>query len=143
MDQSTRGGGVACFIKSLIEYNYKNSFCINPQSIFVHIYLLKSKPILLAISYRPPNKSDFVKHIDDVFTETGVLDKEECYLLGESNTNPHYGKEIFGNKIYRNGLNLTPLTKDFLEVCFSFSLKSLILQPTRVTSKTCTIINHA
>ena len=31
-------------------------------------------------SYRASNKSDFVKHVNNVFTETGALDKQECYF---------------------------------------------------------------
>ena len=73
LDQSRRGGGVACYIKSLIVYSYKNSFCSNTEGIFVGIFLSKSKPILLGILCIPPDKSDFVKHINSVFTETGVL----------------------------------------------------------------------
>ena len=45
LDRSRRGGGVACYIKSLIAYSYKNSFCSN-----IDIYLPKCKPILLGIS---------------------------------------------------------------------------------------------
>ena len=85
LDRSRRGGGVACYIKSLIAYSYKDSFCSNIKSIFVDIYLSKSKSILLGILYRPPDKSDFVKYINNLFTETAALDKQECYLLGDLN----------------------------------------------------------
>ena len=44
---------------------------------------LPTMPILLGILYRPPDKPDFIKHINNVFTETGILDKQECYLLGD------------------------------------------------------------
>ena len=87
LDRSRRGSGGAFYIKSLTAYSYKDSFCSNTESIFVDIFLPKSKPILLGILYRPPDKSDFVKHINNVFTETGVLDKQECYLLGDLNIN--------------------------------------------------------
>ena len=83
LDQSRRSGGVACYIKSWIAYSYEDSFCSNTESIFLDIFFLpKSKPILLGILYRPPDKSDFVKHIH-VFIEIGVLDKQECYLLAD------------------------------------------------------------
>ena len=85
LDRSRRGGSVACYIKSSIAYSFKDSFCSNTESIFVDIFLPKSKPILLGILYRPPDKSDFVKHINNVFTETGVLDKQVCYVLGDLN----------------------------------------------------------
>ena len=87
LDRSRRGGGVSCHIKSSIAYSYKDSFCSNTESIFVNIFFLpKSNPILPGILYRPPNKSDFDKHIN-VFTETRVLDKKDCYLLGDLNIN--------------------------------------------------------
>ena len=38
LDQSRRGDGVACYIKSLIAYSYKDSFCSNTESIFVDIF---------------------------------------------------------------------------------------------------------
>ena len=75
-DRSRRGGYVACYIKSSIAYSYKDRFCSNTESIFVDIFLPQSKPILMSILYRPPDKSDFVTHIN-VLTETGVLDKHE------------------------------------------------------------------
>ena len=49
LDQLRRGGGVACYIKSSIAYNYKDSFCSNTERIFVDIFFHKSKPILLGI----------------------------------------------------------------------------------------------
>ena len=76
LDQSRRGDSVACCIKNSIAYSYKDSFSSNTESIFVDIFFPKSNPSLLSILYRPPNKSDFVKHIN-VFTETRVLDKQE------------------------------------------------------------------
>ena len=45
-------------------------------------------------------------------------------------------------KTRSNGQNLTPLTKGYLDICFSFSLEQLISIPTRVTSKTATLIDH-
>ena len=99
LDSSKRGGGIACYIKSSIAYSHKDIFCNNIKRSFVDIYLPKSQPILLGISYRPPSKSDFVKHINNVFTETGVLDKQELYLLGDLNINLLLDeKEIFNNK---------------------------------------------
>ena len=48
------------------------SFCSNIESVLVDIYLPKSKQNLLGI-YKLPNKPDFVKHINNVFTGNGVL----------------------------------------------------------------------
>ena len=52
-------------------------------------------------------------------------------------------QEIFSNKKYRkNGQNLLPLTKGYLDFFFSYSLEQLISIPTRVTSKTAILIDH-
>ena len=59
-------------------------------------------------------------------------------------------KEIFSNKSYRtNGQNLvengqkwSASNKGLSRFCFCFSLKQLISIPTRLTSKTATLIDH-
>ena len=56
--RSRRGGGVACFVKNSISYNWKPNFCINAESIFIEIFLPKSKPVLIGILCRPPDKYD-------------------------------------------------------------------------------------
>ena len=74
-------------IKVVLLVTVKDSFSSNIESIFVGIYLPKSKPILLCILCKPPDKSDFVKRFNNALKETGVLDKQECYLLGDLNIN--------------------------------------------------------
>ena len=85
-DQSRRGGSVACYIKRSLSYNYKENFCKNLENIFIDIHRPKSKPILLGFLYRPPDKNNFVKHLEDFLRRTNILDKEECYLLGDFNS---------------------------------------------------------
>ena len=85
--------------------------------VFFDVYLPEYKAILPGILYRPPTKLDFVKHINDVFTETRFLDKQKCYLLGDLNINQLLDeKEISGT----NDQNLSPLRKGYLDFCFSF-----------------------
>ena len=98
----------------------------------------------MGIFYRPLDKLDFVKHANNVFTETGILDKQECYLRRDLNKNLLLDKrEIFSNKSYKkNGQNLPSLTKGYLDFCFSFFLEQLISIPTRVTSKTAILIDY-
>ena len=95
----------------------------------------------MGIFYRPLDKLDFVTHINNVFTETGILDKQECYLLRDLNINLLPDKrEIFSNKSYKKMAKT--LTKGYLDFCFSFFLEQLISIPTRVTSKTAILIDH-
>lgn len=128
-----------------ISYSYKGRFCSNFESIFVKTYLRKSRPVLLGILYRPPSKSEFVRHTHNVFTETGVLDKQQCYLLGDSNINLLFGKKkkLSATKVNRiNGQNLPPLKNVYLDICFSFSLEHFFSIPNRVTSNNATLIDH-
>ena len=94
-DRSRRGGGVACFVKNSISYNRKPNFCINTESIFIEIFLPKSKPALIGILYRHPDKCDFVNCLEHTLSDTNVIESQECYLLDDINTNlqPN-GKEI-------------------------------------------------
>ena len=48
-DRSRGGEGVACFVKNSISYNRKPNLCINTESIFIEIFLPKSKPALTGI----------------------------------------------------------------------------------------------
>lgn len=67
----------------------KGRFCINTESNFADNYITNCKPILLCILKRSHNKSDLVKYFDDVFTRTGILDKQKCcYLLDDLTINP-------------------------------------------------------
>ena len=79
--------------KSSIAYSYKDSFCSNTAIFLLTFFLPKSKPILLGILYRPPDKLDFVKQVKNVFTETGVLNKQERYLAGNLNINVILGEK--------------------------------------------------
>ena len=82
-DRSRRVGGVASFVKNSISCNRKPNFCINTESIFIEIFLPKSKPVLIGILYRPPDKYDFVNCLERTFSDTNVFESQECYLLGE------------------------------------------------------------
>ena len=98
-DRSWRGGSVACFVKNSILYNRKPNFCINTESIFIEIFLPKFKLVLIDISYKSPDKYDFVNCLQRTFIDTNVIESQEYYLLGDININLQpKDKEIFRNK---------------------------------------------
>ena len=68
LDQSRREGGVACYIKKSLAYIYKEKFCQSTESIFINVFLPKLKPILVGTLYRPPDKNDFIKKLEETFT---------------------------------------------------------------------------
>ena len=83
LDQSHRGGSVACYIKKSLAYNYKEKFGKRTENIFIGIFLPKTKPILAGTFYRPLDKNDFVKNLEETFTGCGILESQECYLVGD------------------------------------------------------------
>ena len=142
-DRSRRVGGVASFVKNSISCNRKPNFCINTESIFIEIFLAKSKPVLIGILYRPPDKYDFVNCLERTFSDTNVFESQECYLLSEIVINlQSKDKEIFrhkpANTINKEILNLT---RSYLEFCFTHSLEQIMTRPTRIFDQTATLID--
>ena len=143
-ERSRRGEGVAYFVKNSISYNPKPNFCVNTEIIFIAIFLPKSKPVLIDILYRLPDKYLFVNCLECTFSNTNAFESQECYLLGDINANLQpKGKEIFRHKS-ANTINkeIPHLTKSYLEFCFTYSLEQTIARPTRVTDQTATLIDY-
>ena len=80
-DRSRRGGGVACFVKNSNSYIRKSNFCINTESIFIEIFLPKSRPVLIGILYRPSDKYDFVNCLERSFSDTNVFQSRNDVFL--------------------------------------------------------------
>ena len=143
-DQSQRGGGVACFVKNYILYNRKPNFCINTESILIEIFLPKSKPVLTGILYRPPDKYDFVSHLERKFSDTNVYESQECYLLGDINLNLRPNdKEIFRHKSADTiNKEISKLFRSYLEFRYTHCLEQIKTRPTRITDQTTTLIDY-
>ena len=112
--------------------------------MFIDILLPKTKPILVNILYRPPDKNDFAINFEKTFTGCDTLENQECYLLGDFNINLlHNGKNLFGKKEYTSKMKSLPfLIKEYLDFGYSYSLEQLISVPTRITENTATLIDH-
>ena len=127
-DRCRRRGGVVCLIKTLFHIiNRKPNFCINTECISIEIFLPKSEPFLIGVLYRPPDKYDFVTCLERTFSDTNIIESQECYLLGDININLQpKGKEIFRNRS-ANAINKeTPhLTRTYLELCCTYSLEQV------------------
>ena len=144
LDRSRRSGGVACYVKKSLAYNYRDNFCKKTESIFIDIFLPKTKPILIGILYRPPDKNDFVKNLKETFTNCNILDKQECYLLGDFNINIlQNGENVFEKELSNSKLNSIPfIVTEYLDFAFSYTLKQSISTPTRTTENTATLSVH-
>ena len=54
---------------------------LNTQIIFTEKYLPTSKPIIVAIPYRLPDKIDFVNRIDQIFSQFNILENQEQFNI--------------------------------------------------------------
>ena len=126
-----------------ILYNGKPNFCINTESIFIEIFLHKSKPVLIGILYRPPDKYNFLNCLERAFRDNNAFESQGWYLLGNIDINLQpKDKEIFRLKP-ANTINkeIPHLTSSYLEFCFTHSLEQIIARPTSVTDQTATLID--
>ena len=100
-----------------------------------------TKPMTVAIIYRPPNQSKFL----DVFEENlpkRSISYHKFYFLGDFNINPfENGKYVF-QKSSSNNKNLDSFTKKYHECCTLFGLKQVIKCPTHVTCHSSSILDH-
>ena len=135
-DRNRKGGGIACYIKNSISFNYHGSLSENFENILIEILLPKSKPITMSIIFRLPDQSS---PIDDFNIALKVLASQgnETYFLGEG----HYVLKKSYAKCQEAQSNQR-LLKPYLEICPAFGLTQLINKPTRSTLKTSSLLDH-
>ena len=145
-DRSRHGGGVACYIKQSLSFNHKPDFCNDTESIFLELFLPKTKPILIGILYRPPNQSNFIDCLVKHFASTDFAISREIFLLGDFNFNLLYNDILISPKKYYKKFEkdtyLSTNTKAYLELCCQNNFDQKITSPTRKTQQQETLIDH-
>ena len=80
------------------------------------------------VLYRAPVKPGFKDYFDNSLKQSNISLIPECYLISDFNVNL-----LSGNKI---------LLEKLKHICFPHSLYQLIVEPTRITKRTITTIDH-
>ena len=75
------------FIRKSLFYSHKPKICRDIESTFIDILLPKSKSILVEVFYGPPNKPEFIEHLDNSPNESNICNIQECYLIGDFDVN--------------------------------------------------------
>ena len=143
-DRNRHGEGVACYIRRNLCFNIKNVFPENIENIFVDILLPKTKPFTVGILYRPPTQHDFVKVLSSKLDLLSP-EKNDIFILGDLNINTLCnGMNLFdkNSNHFNENITLSPLFKQYRELCVSFSMKQIISSPTRITSNSSSLIDH-
>ena len=128
-----RGGGIAAYINSNINYSTNELAEFNVSSEFAELLWLsiknpKHRDYTIGIVYRPPQGN--IKKFTDLITETvnkiPNLNKQDIFMLGDFNINNYADSKNKGRKHLKDFESLT-------------GLKQLITQTTRYSSINSTI----
>ena len=129
----TAKGGVALYAKNNLDIWVRDDLItVNEyyEAIWVEIKSDKAKHIICGCLYRHPNSDskEFVKYLSTCLAKI-TKEKEECYLLGDFNVD--LLKYDTNNK-----------SSDFLNAVTSFGFLPYILQPTRISDHSTTLIDN-
>ena len=91
-------GGVARSIRKSLSCSQNPNFCEETKSLFIDIFLLKSKPIFVALLHQPQNKPKFIEHLVNYLKENNICNIQKCYLTADFTVNLLSGKKILLKK---------------------------------------------
>ena len=127
-----QGGGVGLYVKQSCQYRERHDLSVNNDDIIESqfIELTKPKNLIVGVIYRPPNdKLELFKNSLSELLHKIDSQKKKCFLMGDFN--------IDLLKIEEN-----QHTNDILNHMFSSSFFPLISRPTRITSRSATLIDN-
>ena len=101
---------------------------IDFESVWVELFLPKTKPILVGVCYKPPIDTNFYELLELACNNCSHFYENECIPLGDFNTD------------YKAMNSTTPMCQNLKQFMSMFDLQQLIGEPTRVTDTTATIL---
>ena len=128
-DRNRNGGGVAVYIRKNITFANRNNLVpVALEAICIEINKPKSKPLLVATWYRPPNsKTELFQHFEK-FLELIDDEKKELVITGDLNCDFLQSNE-------------NQQTKKLIGIMNTFQLQQHITTPTRITAQSQTLID--
>ena len=94
-DRNRKGGGVACYIRSDICFNSQNYLSDEIENISFDLLLPKTKPISIAIVYKPPTDNHFLDYLSRGLNDFNLMEND-LFILGDTNINIlNNGENIF------------------------------------------------
>ena len=69
-----------------LSFAKRNFFPHDIETIFIEIFLPKTKPMTVGIVYRPPSQASFLETMNEHFYKLDIINKE-TYILGDFNIN--------------------------------------------------------
>ena len=116
--RSRNGGGVCLYIREDLSFNPRTDLHKPTlESVWVDLFIPKTKPIIIGCVYRPPDQSNFLVVFQDSLSSVEL--SNELYIFGDLNIN----------------LNITTRSNSLVnkQTLKLFGLLQLIDEPARVT----------
>ncbi len=128
-----RGGGVGLFISDKFNYTLRSDLKLPNSTEYDTLFIeidTKPKSSIIAVLYRPPD-SQFYPFIDHLSTTIDKINKEHkpAFICGDFNI------DLLKIQSHKP-------TNDFINMFYTGSFYPLIDKPTRVTTKSCTLIDN-
>ena len=143
-DWNRKGGGVACYIRSDICFNSQNYLSDEIENISFDLLLPKTKPISIAIVYKPPTDNRFLDSLSKGLNDFNLMEND-LFILGDTNIKILDNVETILDKykdMSKRKYNFGAIPKKYAQICSILGLKQLIKHPTRITCHTSTLIDH-
>ena len=96
-ERNRKGGGVACYIRGDICVNSQNYLSDEIENISFDLLLSKTKPISIAIVYKPPTDNHFLDYLSRGLYDFDLMEND-LFILGDTNINIlNNGENVFDN----------------------------------------------
>lgn len=121
------GGGIIVYVKNSIKCKRRSDLeCDDIECMFLEVFPNKSKSFIIGNIYRHPNENIYWNEKFEILLENVLSNEKELYLLGDFNRD----------------LLKEQTKKTWLEYMEHFGLYQQIIQPTRQTENSSTLIDH-
>ena len=106
-DRNRHRGGVACYVRNGLSFTKRNYFPHDIETIFIEIFLPKTKPMTVGIVYWPPSQTSFLETMNEYFYKL-VTTNKEIYIPGDFNINLYLNNKYVFEKCSATVSNIIP-----------------------------------
>ena len=122
--------------------SFTKFFPYDIETIFIEIFLPKTKPMAIGIIYRSLSQTCFLETINENYYKLDTINKE-TYILGAFNRNLYLNNRYAFEKCWTSVSNIIPhQVRKYQEFCNFFSLNQLISCLASISCSSSIIINH-
>ena len=133
---NNRGGGVCLYVDDKINYSVRHDLnkMKHPdktETLFIEIDRPKAKNVVIGVVYRSPDQDVriFNQFVEDLLSKLTKNENKLIYIMGDFNIN------LLNEDVHAP-------TNEFIDMMTSYSLYPSITKPTRITTRSATLIDN-